>query len=107
VQADDLLSRIIVQCCRQAGLSAVYSELLDFEGCEIYTIALPALQNVRYGEALMLFEEGALIGVCDEAGNVTLNPPAEYVLLGDRAGARYRRRQELHPAKRKRLERKY
>lgn len=78
VQADDLLSRIIVQCCRQAGLSAVYSELLDFEGCEIYTIALPALQNVCYGEALMMFEQGTLIGVCDEKGAVTLNPPADY-----------------------------
>ena len=78
VQADDLLSRIIVQCCRQAGLSAVYSELLDFEGCEIYTIALPALHGVRYSEALLLFEQGALIGACDEAGNVTLNPPADY-----------------------------
>ena len=78
VQADDLLSRIIVQCCRQAGLSAVYSELLDFEGCEIYTIAMPELHGRRYGDALMSFDQGALIGICDDAGAVTLNPPADY-----------------------------
>ncbi len=78
VQADDLLSRIIVQCCRQAGLSDVYSELLDFEGCEIYTIAMPELHGATYGDALLSFDQGALIGVCDEKGNVTLNPPPDY-----------------------------
>ena len=33
---DDLISRISVQTCRQAGLSVVYTELLNFGGDEIY-----------------------------------------------------------------------
>ena len=43
--ADDLISRIVVHSSRQAGLSAVYSELLDFDGCEIYTAEQPALDR--------------------------------------------------------------
>ena len=43
VLADDLISRIVVQSSRQAGLSSVSSELLDFDGCEIYTTDLEGL----------------------------------------------------------------
>ena len=45
VLADDLIARIVVHSSRQSGLSAVYSELLDFDGCEIYTIEQPALDR--------------------------------------------------------------
>ncbi len=38
VLADELISRIVVSSSRQAGLSAVYTELLDFDGSEIYAI---------------------------------------------------------------------
>ncbi len=41
VLADELISRIVVHSSRQSGLSAVYSELLDFDGCEIYTLEQP------------------------------------------------------------------
>ncbi|HVY85794.1 MAG TPA: hypothetical protein VG943_11710, partial [Caulobacterales bacterium] len=74
VVPDDLISRIIVHSSRHAGLSAVYSELLDFEGCEIYSLPLPALSGKTFGEALALVEPGALIGLCDSAGAVELNP---------------------------------
>jgi voltage-gated potassium channel Kch len=77
IMADDLISRIIVNSSRQRGLSAVYSELLEFEGCEIYTLALAAIVGKTYGEALFAFETGALIGLCDEAGKISLNPPAD------------------------------
>ncbi|MET0544876.1 MAG: hypothetical protein ABWZ40_01070 [Caulobacterales bacterium] len=80
VQADDLLSRIIVQCSRQAGLSAVYSELLDFAGCEIYTLNIPELHGRPYSDAVMAFDKGAIIGICDPQGNVTLNPPMEHII---------------------------
>ena len=32
----DLIARIVAQTCRQSGLSVVYTELLDFDGDEIY-----------------------------------------------------------------------
>ena len=36
VLSSDLISRITAQTCRQSGLSIVYSEILQFEGDEIY-----------------------------------------------------------------------
>ena len=57
VLADDLISRIVVHSSRQAGLSAVYSELLDFDGCEIYTAEQPSLVGKSFDEAVMAYEK--------------------------------------------------
>jgi voltage-gated potassium channel Kch len=80
VLADDLISRIVVQSCRQAGLSAVYSELLDFDGCEIYTCELSELAGQTYGEAIMAYEDSALIGLRFTDGRVRMNPPMDTVI---------------------------
>jgi voltage-gated potassium channel Kch len=77
VLADDLIARIVVHSSRQSGLSAVYSELLDFDGCEIYTQAQPAIVGSSFGDALMAYDTSTLIGLCDAAGKVYLNPPME------------------------------
>lgn len=74
VLADDLISKIVVQSSRQSGLSAVYSELLDFDGCEIYTIAQPAITGMRFGDAMLCFENSTMIGLCEADGSVRLNP---------------------------------
>lgn len=86
VLADDLISRIVVHSSRQAGLSAVYSELLDFDGCEIYTAEQPGLTGQTYGEAIMAYADSALIGLCAPDGRVKLNPAMDTVITaGDRA----------------------
>lgn len=86
VLADDLISRIVVQSSRQAGLSAVYSELLDFDGCEIYTTELEELVGVTYGEAVLGYEDSALIGLRYADGRVKMNPPmGEVIPEGARA----------------------
>ncbi len=74
VLADDLISRIVVHSSRQAGLSAVYSELLDFDGCEIYTLDQPELAGKPFGAAAMSYDGSTLIGICDKEGKVHLNP---------------------------------
>ena len=85
VLADDLISRIVVQSSRQAGLSAVYSELLDFDGCEIYTTELEELVGRTYGEAVMGYEDSAMIGLRYPDGRVKMNPPMDEVIT---AGSR-------------------
>jgi voltage-gated potassium channel Kch len=80
VLADDLISRIVVQSSRQAGLSAVYSELLDFDGCEIYTTELQDLVGQTYGDAVMGYRDSALIGLRYPDGRTTLNPPMDEVI---------------------------
>lgn len=86
ILADDLISRIVVHTSRQSGLSAVYSELLDFDGCEIYTLEQPALEGKPFAAGVMAYENCTLIGLCDRAGKVHLNPPPNRVIEpGERA----------------------
>jgi voltage-gated potassium channel Kch len=80
VLADDLISRIVVHSSRQAGLSGVYSELLDFDGCEIYTAEQPALVGKSFDEAVMAYEKCTVIGLCDRKDRVYLNPPGQLVI---------------------------
>ena len=69
-----------MQSSRQAGLSAVYSELLDFDGCEIYTTELKDLVGVSYGEAITGYADSALIGLRYADGRVKMNPPMDEVI---------------------------
>lgn len=80
VLADELISRIVVHSSRQSGLSGVYSELLDFDGSEIYTIEQPDLVGKTFGDAVMAYDQCTLIGLCDRKGRVYLNPPSQLVI---------------------------
>jgi ion channel POLLUX/CASTOR len=77
VHSGDITPRIIVQTCRQSGLSAVYMDLLDFDGDEIYLKAEPALQGETYGKALLSYPQAAVIGLLQRQGSVYLNPPSQ------------------------------
>lgn len=79
VLSTELISRITVQTCRQSGLSVVYSELLDFDGAEIYFTEQPTLTGKTYFDAQLAFAESAVMGLV-QGGKVTLNPKADTVL---------------------------
>lgn len=79
VLSTELISRITVQTCRQSGLSVVYSELLDFDGAEIYFTEQPSLAGRTYFDAQLAFADSAVMGLV-QGGKVTLNPPADTVL---------------------------
>jgi voltage-gated potassium channel Kch len=83
VLADDLIARIMVHASRQPGLSAVYSELLDFDGSEIYTTRETSLDGSSFGDAMMAYETSTLIGLVDGTGRVFLNPPMETAFQPD------------------------
>jgi len=86
VLASDLISRIAVQTCRQSGLSVVHTELLDFDGDEIYFSDEPGLVGREFGAALHAYEDSALIGLRRADGRVLLNPPmGTRVEAGDKA----------------------
>ena len=82
ILADDLISRIVVHSSRQSGLSGVYSELLDFDGCEIYTAEQPAITGKTFGDIVSAYDTSTPIGLCDETGKITLNPSMETVVKG-------------------------
>ena len=76
---DDLISRIMVQTCRQSGLSVVYSEIMGFEGSEMYFNNEPGLIGKTYGESLLWYEDSAVVGLKTAEGDVMVNPPMDKV----------------------------
>ncbi len=78
--ADDLIARVMVQTCRQSGLSVVYTELMDFDGAEIYMQDEPSLVGKKFGEALFAYPECAVMGLMYKDGRVQVNPPMDTVI---------------------------
>ena len=78
VLANELISRITVQSCRQSGLSVVYTELLDFDGDEIYFAEEPSLTGRTYFDTQLAFVDSAVIGIAT-GERVLLNPPADTI----------------------------
>ncbi len=80
-----LVSRLLVQTGRQSGLSAVYTELLDFGGCEIYVKSEPKLAGKTFHQGLLAFDDSVLLGVITAEKQLLLPPPSDRVFAaGDR-----------------------
>ncbi len=83
LRASPLVSRLLVQTGRQSGLSVVYSELLDFDGNEIYLMAQPTLAGKTFRDAVFAFETSSLIGVRTAKGEMLLPPKFDRALAAD------------------------
>jgi hypothetical protein len=78
VLSEDLISRVIAQTCRQSGLSVVYTDLLEFEGDEIYFADVPHnLIGKTYRDALFAYEDSSVIGVFCISAAFRLNSDEE------------------------------
>jgi len=85
VQGEDLIARVTAQTCRQSGLSVVYTELLDFDGAEIYFKEEPDLVGRSYREALGAYDTSTLMGLMRADDTVWINPPmTTRIAAGDR-----------------------
>ena len=80
VLTDDIVARIMTQTSRQSGLSVVYTELMDFDGAEIYFNEEELLAGKTYGEALVAYKDSAVIGLQLNDNTVTINPDMNYVI---------------------------
>lgn len=81
---DSLIRRMTAQTCRQSGLSAVYSELMDFDGDEIYFTDQPAFVGGSCLGAQFGFADSTVIGLA-RGDEILLNPPADTIVAdGDR-----------------------
>ncbi|MEQ1501637.1 MAG: potassium transporter TrkA, partial [Myxococcota bacterium] len=74
VLSPPLISRLLVQTGRQSGLSAVYTELLDFAGNEIYMVPQPDLVGRRFRDAVLDYDSSSVIGVLRADGATLLGP---------------------------------
>jgi voltage-gated potassium channel Kch len=79
VLVSELISRITVQSCRQSGLSLVFSELLSFDGDEVYFTVQPSLVGKTYLNAQLSFVDSSVMGIVSN-GIVTINPSADTVV---------------------------
>jgi voltage-gated potassium channel Kch len=77
VQGEDLIARVTAQTCRQSGLSVVYTELLDFDGAEIYFKPEPGLAGRTYREVIAAYEDSTVMGIMRSSGDLLLNPPMD------------------------------
>ncbi|HTX90300.1 MAG TPA: hypothetical protein VMC09_03700, partial [Anaerolineales bacterium] len=85
VLTGDLIARVIAQTSRQSGLSVVYTELMNFDGDEIYFKEEPSLVGRTFGDSLFAYEDSSVMGMRFADGRVALNPPMDTVLKpGDR-----------------------
>ena len=73
---DDTMARIVAQTSRQSGLSSIYTELLSFEGDEIYLETIPQVRGLCMAELNRYFPESTVIGI-EKNGQVLLNPPGK------------------------------
>jgi len=80
VMSSDLISRITAQTCRQSGLSIVYSELLQFEGDELYFQEEPKLVGKTFKDALLAYETSSVVGIFTKDGSALINPPMDTVV---------------------------
>ena len=85
ILTDDVIGKIMVQTSRQSGLSIVYTELMDFDGAEIYIKEESGLVGKTYAQAIFSYVDSAVIGLQYANGSVKVNPAMDYeIQKGDK-----------------------
>jgi len=80
----EIVMRLVVQVCRQPGLSAVYNEVLSFDRNEFYLNECPEVENCTFREIANRIQRGIAIGI-QSAGKMWINPEPDMILNpGDR-----------------------
>lgn len=82
VDAEEILAKIMVQTSRTSGLAVVYSELLSFDGCEIY-FHKGTWNGVTFGELQFHFADGVPIGLRHSNRKISMRPPPNQPLAFD------------------------
>jgi len=66
--------------CRYHGMSAVYQELFDFDGDEIYFHEASTLVGSSFGDVVQSFERSSILGLRRADGVIHLAPPIDTIL---------------------------
>ncbi len=84
VDTNEILAKILVQTSRSVGLSVVYSEILSFDGCEMY-FHEDDWGAIEFGQLAYRFPDGIPMGLKHGDGTLTMNPPADLPIKADDA----------------------
>lgn len=80
VLSENIIAKMIAQTCFQPGLSTIFTDLMDFNGDEVYFYSHPGLVGKTFGETLNLFEKNAVLGILKSNESPILNPPMETII---------------------------
>ncbi len=83
VDTNDILARMLVQTSRTVGLSVAYSEILSFDGCEMYFHHAEWKPGTTFGELAFHFPDGVPMGLRRADGSLEVNPSVDTVLVQD------------------------
>jgi ion channel POLLUX/CASTOR len=78
----EIVMRLIVQVCRQPGLSAVYNEILSFDRNEFYIKECPEVENCTFLDISNRIRNGVAIGIKSDA-KMLINPDPSTVFNRD------------------------
>ncbi len=79
LQTNDTMARIIAHSCTQPGLSATFTELFNFEGCELYNVEHPKASGLSFLQLSCSMDKGVPIGI-NRNGEILLNPGLDEVI---------------------------
>ena len=74
-----ILAKLIAHSCTQTGLSEVFREVFNFEGCEFYFADIPGIGGMTFEELSARLDNATPTGIRRD-GRITVNPPAATVL---------------------------
>ena len=82
-----IVARITAQVSRMSGLGAVYQELLDFDGDEMYIVPIPERWvGSSFGQLTLASSKATIIGLERADGTVSLTVESETIVMaGDKA----------------------
>jgi len=82
-----IVARITAQVSRMSGLGAVYQELLDFDGDEMYVVPIPERWvGSSFGQLTLASSKATIIGLERADGTVSLTVESETIVMaGDEA----------------------
>ena len=83
IHKNKIISNVTSQSIRNKHISAVVMDFLDYNGDEIYFLAVNKLIGKSFKQAMLLLSEVTLIGIKEKNGKVILNPDKEYIILKD------------------------
>ena len=82
VDTNEILAKILVQTSRSVGLSVVYSEILSFDGCEMY-FHEDDWGDIAFGQLGYRFPDGIPMGLKHGDGTLAMNPPSDLKIKPD------------------------
>jgi len=80
VTGPEVIAQVTAEVCRYHGMSAVYQELFDFDGDEIYFQEEPSLVGRPFGDVVQAYESSSILGLRHADGTIALAPPVNTLL---------------------------